>query len=130
MEKLKAEGKIKYYGISSYSAFRVNSSDNLHLNLQSIKRLADRVAGGESGFCYITTPINIVMSEAFIEKHQMVENSEKKHEAKELLRAAEDLAINVLSVSPFLSGFLLETPLNFQNLKSLYIPVKHLNLIR
>lgn len=46
LEKLVEAGKIKNYGISTYSSLRSKPTDyKMHLNLQKVVRLAEKVVG-------------------------------------------------------------------------------------
>ena len=40
------EGKIKQYGLATYSSMRLKPSENkMHLNLQKVARIAQKVVG-------------------------------------------------------------------------------------
>ena len=46
LETMVEEGKIGAYGLSTYSSMRVKPSANkMHLNLQKVYRLAEKVVG-------------------------------------------------------------------------------------
>jgi hypothetical protein len=91
------------------------------LSLSKLLQIAKSVGGDKHGFAYISTPLNVAMMEPFLEKNQ---------DGESLLGLSAKLGINVMTSSPFLSGFLLQTPLPTTVFHSRYLPVKHLNLIR
>jgi hypothetical protein len=135
MEQLRAEKKIVRYGIASWAGFRVPTREKTHLPLHDLMRLAERVGGSNHGLRYISFPLNIVMLESLLCKDQAVPSEGRSQGSLEVtlkstLRVASDNKLNVVTSSPFLSGFLLQTPLPATEMKSRYVPVKHLNLIR
>ena len=76
-------------------------------------------------------PISLGMPEAFIEKNHYfpVPNSNELSE-NSVLYVAQELGYNVVTVSPFMSGFLAQVPLSSSLTKSNYMFAKHLNFIR
>jgi diketogulonate reductase-like aldo/keto reductase len=61
-------GKIKHYGMATYSCFRVKPNEGkMHLSLEKVMRLAEKVGGSDHHMRYIQVPINVMMPEAFIE---------------------------------------------------------------
>lgn len=70
MEEKVAEGKIKSYGMATYSCFRTKPTEHkIHLNLQKIYKLAEKAAGEgkQHSFKFVQVPMNILMPEAFCE---------------------------------------------------------------
>lgn len=68
LEEAVQKGKIRDYGIASYSSFRVKPSEqNIHLNLQKVHQLAEKVGGANNHFKFVQAPINVMMPEAFCE---------------------------------------------------------------
>lgn len=95
--------------------------DKAFLSLSMLKELVEKRFGKDNNFRLLNVPVNLAMPEAFIEKNQM---------DKSLLGQADALNMNVFSVSPFLSGLLLQVPISTRFAKANYLPPKHLNLIR
>ena len=65
------EGKIRQYGIATYSSLRVRPTDTkMHLNLQKVNRTAQKVVGEgkKHNFKFVQAPCNVLMPEAFIEQ--------------------------------------------------------------
>lgn len=131
---MRQEGKIQYYGISSYAGFRVSHKEPHYIGLDEMVQLAEKVGGKDHGLRYLCMPLNIVMMEPLLEKHQTTlksaQGDSKEVIFKSTLEKANELKLNVMTASPFLSGFLLQTPLPTTILRNRYIPVKHMNLIR
>ena len=64
------QGKIKQYGIATYSSLRVKpNSTKMHLNLQKVQRVAQKVVGEakEHNFKFVQAPCSVLLPEAFIE---------------------------------------------------------------
>ena len=93
MEKAVREGKIKAYGLATWSGFRVPPTASNHINLSSAKALAAQVAGGSrDNFKYIQLPVNAAMREALVERTQP-----RGEELVSAIEAAKHLGINVLA---------------------------------
>ena len=68
LESAVAAGKIRDYGIATYSSLRVKPSDiKMHLSLQRVAEVAERVGGSSNHFNYVQVPVNVMMPEAFCE---------------------------------------------------------------
>lgn len=72
LEEQRQLGKLKYYGMASYAAFR--SLNEYHLSLEKLLEISEKYCGKDNGFKFITLPVNIVMPESFIEKTQTKAN--------------------------------------------------------
>lgn len=72
------DGKIKQYGLATYSSLRVKPSDaKMHLNLQKVARTAQKIVGEDKkhNFNFVQAPCSILMPEAFIEQWQPLEDA-------------------------------------------------------
>lgn len=78
------EGKLKYYGVATWSGFRVKEDHKNYLNLLDLKSL------GSENFKFIQLPFNIAMQEAFTLKNQNYQGK-----ALSTLEAAKELNIYV-----------------------------------
>ncbi len=70
-------GKIKQYGLATYSSLRVKPTDTkMHLNLQKVNRTAQKIVGEDKkhNFKFVQVPCSILMPEAFIEQWQPFED--------------------------------------------------------
>ena len=89
---------MKHYGLATYSCFRTKPSESkVHLSLEKVVRIAEKVGGKNHSMKYIQVPINVLMPEAFVEPWQRVEDEQKIVRNKILLPACNDLGINVIS---------------------------------
>ena len=69
-EEMVELGKIKKYGIATYSSLRVKPTENkMFLNLQKVSRTAQKIVGEDKkhNFKFVQAPCNVLMPEAFIE---------------------------------------------------------------
>ena len=108
-------GKIKNYGISTYSSLRVKSTQaKMHLNLQKVARVAENLAGPDKAnhFNYVQAPCNILMPELYVEATQMVEDADGVGKNKILAAACSDLELNLMLSQPLLQGMVANTPLS------------------
>ncbi|CAG9314966.1 unnamed protein product [Blepharisma stoltei] len=125
-EKKRQDGKIVSYGMASWICFRSPPTEkDLHVSLEQIVQMAERVGGNDHGFRYIQVPINIAMPEAFVYRWQMIEGSEHI-----LLNVAKKLRINIMVSSPLLQGKILELKLSRSMLGIELQAAKHVQLIR
>lgn len=131
-EKKIQEKKIKSYGLASWVCFRAKTDEEkLHLSLEKVVELAEKVAGKNNGLKYIQLPINIMMPEAFAEHWQITNKGESKEpEEVPLLTAARLNKINVFSSSPLLQGSIIQVPLPTDVFRCNYLGAKHLQFVR
>ncbi|HET7184303.1 MAG TPA: aldo/keto reductase [Terriglobales bacterium] len=65
LEQAADAGKIRWYGVASWNAFRVAPGDNGYMPLEAVLRCAYE-AGGEGNHCrFIQLPFNLAMTEAW-----------------------------------------------------------------
>jgi predicted aldo/keto reductase-like oxidoreductase len=97
-EKAVADGKIKGYGIATYSSLRVKPTEaKLHMNLADVHKIAEEVGGKGNHFKYVQLPCNVMMPEAFCEPWQKIEDRNGVEREKILMAVAADLGLNVIS---------------------------------
>jgi aryl-alcohol dehydrogenase-like predicted oxidoreductase len=70
LEKCRREGKIRYYGISSLTSFRVDPSDKTYMSLRDIEQIAREAGGKSHGLRFIQLPVTVTMPEATTLVHQ------------------------------------------------------------
>ncbi|CDW83369.1 UNKNOWN [Stylonychia lemnae] len=131
MEQQVQAGKIRNYGLATYSSFRVKPSENkMHLSLEKIHQLAEKVGGKNNHFKYIQVPINVMMPEAFVEAWQPHTDDKQVTKNKILLGLCNDLQLNVISSQPLLQGYLAQIPLSRAHNNVFNIPARHLQFVR
>lgn len=105
-EEYRALNKIRYYGMATWTCFRVPPDSKEYLSLEDITKTAEKVGGlGKHGFRFIQLPYNLAYSEALLLKNQSV-GTEKN---LTILEAAERLKIGVFTSIPLFQGRLLKT---------------------
>lgn len=70
MEELVEAGKIKSYGVCTYSSLRTKPTDNkMYMSIQKVERLAQKLVGEDKqhNMRYVQVPVNMMMPEAFVE---------------------------------------------------------------
>jgi aryl-alcohol dehydrogenase-like predicted oxidoreductase len=105
-EEYRTLGKIRYYGMATWTCFRVPPDSKEYLSLEHVIKTAEKVGGLERhGFRFIQLPYNLAYSEALLLRNQTVgmENN------LTILEAAEKLKIGVFTSIPLFQGRLLRT---------------------
>jgi aryl-alcohol dehydrogenase-like predicted oxidoreductase len=132
LEEKIQQNKIRSYGLATWVCFRAKpEEEKLHLSLEKIVELAEKVGGENHGLKYIQLPINIMMPEAFAEHWQTTSKGENKElQEVPLLTSARLNRINVFSSSPLLQGSIIQVPLPTDIFKCNYLGAKHLQFVR
>lgn len=102
-EKYRSNNKIRYYGMATWTCFRVPPDNKEYLSLEEVVRLAEKIGGNEHGFRFIQLPYNISYSEALLLKNQTV-GAEKN---LNILEAAARLHLGIFTSIPLFQGRLL-----------------------
>jgi aryl-alcohol dehydrogenase-like predicted oxidoreductase len=107
MEKARAAGKIRAYGMATWNCFRVEpDAQNEALSLETVVQLAESVGGPQHGFRYLQLPFNLAFTEALTLSCQPLNG-----ELTSLFEAALSLGVGVFTSVPLLQGQLLDQPL-------------------
>jgi aryl-alcohol dehydrogenase-like predicted oxidoreductase len=104
-EKFRSKNKIRYYGMATWTCFRVSEENKEYLSLAEVYNIAKSIGGVDHGFRFIQLPYNLAYSEALFLKNQNVGNEKKLT----ILEAAKRLKIGVFSSVPLLQGKLIQT---------------------
>lgn len=105
-EEYRTLDKLRFYGMATWTCFRVPPDSKEYLSLEDITKTAEKVGGlGKHGFRFIQLPYNLAYSEAILLKNQSV-GTEKN---LTILEAAEKLKIGVFTSIPLFQGRLLRT---------------------
>lgn len=105
-EMYRSKNKIRYYGMATWTCFRVPDGSSEYLSLEEIVKLAQSVNEGKSndhGFRFIQLPYNLAYSEALLLKNQNVGDEKNLS----ILEAASKLNIGVFTSIPLFQGRLL-----------------------
>lgn len=101
-EDARRQRQILYYGIASWSCFRVKPGEPEHLNLDDVVDAAKNVGGEEHGFRFVQLPFNLAMNEALTERNQRIAD-----EPLTMFEAARRLGVGVFTSAPLAQGRLL-----------------------
>ena len=105
-EKYRSSHRISYYGMATWTCFRVKRDNKEYLSLEQIVKLAEEVGGKENGFRFIQLPYNLAYSEPMFLKNQTVGSEENLT----ILEAASKLNIGVFTSIPLFQSRLLDKP--------------------
>ncbi len=104
-EKYRAKNKIRYYGMATWTCFRVPPTSPEYLSLEQAVKSAESVGGKDHGFRFIQLPYNLAYSEALLLRNQSVRSEENLT----ILQAAEKLNIGIFTSIPLFQGRLLRS---------------------
>ena len=104
-EKYRAKNKIRYYGMATWTCFRVPPTSPEYLSLEQAVKSAESVGGKDHGFRFIQLPYNLAYSEALLLRNQSVGSEENLT----ILKAAEKLNIGIFTSIPLFQGRLLRS---------------------
>jgi aryl-alcohol dehydrogenase-like predicted oxidoreductase len=99
LEKNRAEGKLRSYGVATWNGFRVPPEAAGYHSLVKMVELANEIGGESHGFRFIQLPFNLAMPEAFTLRNQIIDDEELS-----LLEAAARLGIAVISSASIFQG--------------------------
>lgn len=104
-EKYRAKNKIRYYGMATWTCFRVPPISPEYLSLEQAVKSAESVGGKDHGFRFIQLPYNLAYSEALLLRNQSVGSEENLT----ILQAAAKLNIGIFTSIPLFQGKLLRS---------------------
>lgn len=99
-ERYRTQNKIRYYGMATWTCFRVPPNSHEYLSLEDVVKVAENVGGKNHGFRFIQLPYNLAYSEALLLRNQSV-GSDK---SLTILEAAAKLNVGVFSSIPLFQG--------------------------
>ena len=97
-EEYRSANKISYYGMATWTCFRLPQKEREYLSLEEMVRIAQEVGGKNHGFRFIQLPYNIAYREAFLLKNQSVGDDNDLT----ILQACNKLNIGVFTSVPLL----------------------------
>ena len=101
-EKKRKEGKIRFYGMSTWECFRTTPENPLFLQLAEVMDLAVQAGGKEHGFRFIQLPFNLMLDQAY-----MTKNHNLGGKTVSVLEAAQKFNLGVFTSVPIMQGKLL-----------------------
>ena len=99
LERAAGDGKIVWYGCSTWNAFRVPPETRDHVSLMKLVEIAKSVAGDRHRFKVIQLPYNLAMPEAISAPSQEMDGARAP-----ALEAAEKLGLTVFASVPIFQG--------------------------
>lgn len=103
-EQYRVENKIRYYGMATWTCFRLPQSEEGYLSLEEVVKIAENVAGKDHGFRFIQLPYNLAYREAYLLKNQSVGLDNNLT----ILEACNKLRIGVFTSVPLLQSKLFD----------------------
>jgi aryl-alcohol dehydrogenase-like predicted oxidoreductase len=104
LERQIKAGKLRYYGLATWGAFRVAEDARDSINLFEVVETAREVAGEQHHFRFVQLPFNLAMPEA----HALANQGFGKHKEMSLLSAATHLGIVVIGSATLYQGRLIQ----------------------
>ena len=99
LEKTRAEGKLKFYGVATWNGFRVDAHALGYHSLSQMAATAREVGGEAHGFRFIQLPLNLAMPEALTLRNQTVDGAEMS-----TLEAAAAWGVTAVASASILQG--------------------------
>jgi aryl-alcohol dehydrogenase-like predicted oxidoreductase len=113
-EKKVEEGKVKRYGMATWSGYRIPPDQPGYLSLEEVQVLAREVGGSGHHFKAVQLPVNLAMPEAWV-----LQNQNYGASFLPFLKVAERLGVTVIASASLLQGQLTRPfPPEFQSLFS------------
>ena len=99
LERNRAEGKIKKYGVATWNGFRVAQNARGSHSLERMVSIAREAGGEEHGFRFIQLPFNLAMPEALALQNQTLDGKQVS-----VIEAASALGVTVMASASILQG--------------------------
>jgi aryl-alcohol dehydrogenase-like predicted oxidoreductase len=103
-EEYRSQNKIRYYGMATWTCFRLPRSEEGYLSLEDMVKIAEDVGGKDHGFRFIQLPYNLAYREAYLLKNQTVGSDNDLT----ILEACNRLNIGVFTSVPLLQAKLFD----------------------
>lgn len=97
-------GRLRYYGMATWSAFRLPESSRDYISLAEVEELARQQAGDEHHFRFIQLPFSLAMPEAYALVNQTLPKRNSNKTKQSLLSTAAQLGIAVVGSATLQQG--------------------------
>jgi aryl-alcohol dehydrogenase-like predicted oxidoreductase len=104
LESCVKAGKLRYYGIATWNAFRVAEGSRDYMNLADAAQIAHEIGGERHHFRFIQLPFNLAMPEAYVLANQTSGNRAHGKKNVSVLAAAAELGIAVMGSATLYQG--------------------------
>lgn len=99
LEKNRAEGKLKFYGVATWNGFRLQPSERNYHSLERMWNVAEKIGGDNHGFRFIQLPFNLAMPEAFV-----LQNQQFNGEVFSTIEIAQNFGLSVMISGSIMQG--------------------------
>ena len=99
LEENRSNGKLAYYGVATWNAFRVAEDSDQHHSLVRMVELAQQIGGDDHGFRFIQLPFNLAMPEALSIANEVLNGVQIN-----VLEAAERLGVTAVASASMLQA--------------------------
>jgi aryl-alcohol dehydrogenase-like predicted oxidoreductase len=103
-EEYRSQNKIRYYGMATWTCFRLPRNEEGYLSLEDMVKIAEDAGGKDHGFRFIQLPYNLAYREAYLLKNQTVGSDNDLT----ILEACNKLNIGVFTSVPLLQAKLFD----------------------
>lgn len=99
LEAAAARGKIEFYGLATWNAFREEPQSKGYLSLEEMISIARDVAGDAHRCRFVQLPLNLAMPEALTKANQVVQGK-----TMATVQAARPLGVSIVASASLLQG--------------------------
>lgn len=99
LESAAAAGKIRFYGMATWNAFRQQEQATDFISLSEMVAVAREVAGDAHRFRFVQLPLNLAMPEALVAPNQMLDGK-----AVPMVEAAHELGVTLIASASLLQA--------------------------
>lgn len=99
LEANRADGKLKFYGVATWSGFRASPQESGYHSLERMVNIAKQIGGNDHGFRFIQLPFNLTMPQAYLMNNQAFEGN-----IFSAIEAAKNLGISVIASGSIMQG--------------------------
>lgn len=99
LEQQAAAGRIRFYGMATWNAFRQDPRAHDYVSLADVVSLAEQAGGREHRFRFVQLPFNLAMSEALGRPNQSVRGREMP-----VVQAADALGVTLVASASLMQG--------------------------
>jgi aryl-alcohol dehydrogenase-like predicted oxidoreductase len=104
LEKQIKAGSLRYYGMATWSAFRLPEGSRDYISLAEVAELAREQAGDEHHFRFIQLPFSLAMPEAYALVNQALSSPDSRKQKQSLLATAAHLGMAVVGSATLQQG--------------------------
>jgi aryl-alcohol dehydrogenase-like predicted oxidoreductase len=104
LERQVRAGRLHYYGMATWSAFRLSDSSRDYISLAEMAELARQQGGDEHHFRFVQLPFSLAMPEAYGLVNQALPGHDTRKRRQSLLSAAAQLGIAVIGSATLQQG--------------------------